>query len=234
MSQSSPDARAVTRALDTLTTTDGGASDDATTTPVRAIAHPVPAEAHRVRTEQGPADGEQVLRWSRRESLLALLARAERGRPLTGDEARTLRHHVETEIREADTARAEAQRQERMGLSAIRAAKALLTRRTTTLRERAEKAETDLERARRIAVALESEVARADAERRAQIARCDVMAARRREEQGRAERAEDRLYILSVTCDAIEREADDPPTARTVLARIRAALNGTDTPSGDA
>ncbi|MEU8717505.1 hypothetical protein [Streptomyces sp. NPDC048663] len=53
------------------------------------------------------ADEEQTLRWARRESLLVLLSRLQRGRPVTESEADTLRTHVETEIREADTARAE-------------------------------------------------------------------------------------------------------------------------------
>lgn len=51
------------------------------------------------------ADEEKTLRWTRRESLLVLLTRLQRGRALTEEEAATLRHHVETEIREADTAR---------------------------------------------------------------------------------------------------------------------------------
>ena len=52
------------------------------------------------------ADEDQALRWARREPLLVLLTRVQRGRALTEDEARTLRHHVETEMHEADTARA--------------------------------------------------------------------------------------------------------------------------------
>ncbi|NUP16603.1 MAG: hypothetical protein HOZ81_10940 [Streptomyces sp.] len=56
--------------------------------------------------DQAPAaDEDHALRWARRESLLVLLTRLQRGRTLTEDETRTLRHHVETEIREADTAR---------------------------------------------------------------------------------------------------------------------------------
>lgn len=51
------------------------------------------------------ADEEQSLRLLRRESLLVLLTRLQRGRTLSEEEAGTLRHHVETEIREADTAR---------------------------------------------------------------------------------------------------------------------------------
>jgi hypothetical protein len=59
------------------------------------------------RAQRTPAaDEDQALRWARREPLLVLLTRVQRGRALTEDEARTLRHHVETEMREADTARA--------------------------------------------------------------------------------------------------------------------------------
>lgn len=64
------------------------------------------AQAEFGRQSKPSGDDEQTLRWARRESLLVLLTRLERGRPLTADEARTLRHHVETELREADTARA--------------------------------------------------------------------------------------------------------------------------------
>ncbi|ELP64164.1 hypothetical protein PV735_05435 [Streptomyces turgidiscabies] len=57
--------------------------------------------------EPGPAAAEeQTLKWTRRGSLLVLLTRLQRGGSLPEDEARTLRHHVETEMREADTARA--------------------------------------------------------------------------------------------------------------------------------
>jgi hypothetical protein len=49
---------------------------------------------------------EQTLRWARRESLLVLLTRLQRGRTLTEDEARTLREHVEHEMREAEQLRA--------------------------------------------------------------------------------------------------------------------------------
>ncbi|WP_030682095.1 hypothetical protein [Streptomyces cellulosae] len=51
------------------------------------------------------AEEEQTLRLLRRESLLVLLTRLQRGRTLSGTEADALRQHVETEIREADTAR---------------------------------------------------------------------------------------------------------------------------------
>lgn len=106
--------------------------------------------------EAPAADEDQALRWARRESLLVLLTRLQRGRPVTAIEAATLRQHVETEMREADTARAEAQRQERIGLSAVRAAKELLARRTTTLRQRAERAEAAIERVRHLAGLIEA------------------------------------------------------------------------------
>lgn len=51
------------------------------------------------------ADEEQTLRLLRRESLLVLLTRLQRGRALTEAEVGTLRQHVETEMREAETAR---------------------------------------------------------------------------------------------------------------------------------
>ncbi|MGW4759560.1 hypothetical protein [Streptomyces chartreusis] len=54
------------------------------------------------------ATNDDSLRFLRRESLLVLLTRLQRGRTLTEEEAGTLRHHVETEMREAETARAAA------------------------------------------------------------------------------------------------------------------------------
>ncbi|MFF7561936.1 hypothetical protein ACFZB4_18435 [Streptomyces pseudovenezuelae] len=69
---------------------------------------PRPAEVvedERPLREQLRADEEQTLRLLRREGLLVLLSRLQRGRPVTEAEANTLRQHVETEIREADTAR---------------------------------------------------------------------------------------------------------------------------------
>ncbi|MFF5186440.1 hypothetical protein ACFY30_22135 [Streptomyces sp. NPDC000345] len=57
-------------------------------------------------TDSPAAEAEQLIRWGRRESLLVLVTRIQRGRTLTDDEARTLRQHVETEMREAETARA--------------------------------------------------------------------------------------------------------------------------------
>jgi hypothetical protein len=63
-------------------------------------------------TDEAPAAHTKTLRWARRESLLVLLTRVQHGRTLTDDEARTLRHHVETEMREAETARERAERAE--------------------------------------------------------------------------------------------------------------------------
>ncbi|MEV7394918.1 hypothetical protein [Streptomyces sp. NPDC091215] len=60
---------------------------------------------HILGAEASDTDEEQTLRLLRRESLLVLLSRLQRGRPVTEAEADTLRTHVETEIREADTAR---------------------------------------------------------------------------------------------------------------------------------
>ncbi|MFJ9754949.1 hypothetical protein [Streptomyces sp. NPDC101149] len=65
---------------------------------------------------KAPADDDQALRWARREPLLVLLARLQRGRILSEDEARTLRQHVEAEMDEADTARKRAeQAEQRLG-----------------------------------------------------------------------------------------------------------------------
>lgn len=86
------------------------------------------------------ADEAQALRWARRESLLVLLTRLQRGRPLTEAEAGTLRHHVETEISDADDARRHASQANEVTAQAKR----LLDRRGRTLRERAESAETEL------------------------------------------------------------------------------------------
>jgi hypothetical protein len=63
------------------------------------------AEAPPAATEAPDADAEQLARWGRREQLLVLVTRVQHGRTLTDDEARTLREHVETEMREAETAR---------------------------------------------------------------------------------------------------------------------------------
>lgn len=62
-------------------------------------------------TDQAPADDEEALRTARRDQLGLLLSRAGRG-VLTPDEATLLRQHVETEMRDADTARARAEQAE--------------------------------------------------------------------------------------------------------------------------
>lgn len=54
---------------------------------------------------EAPATDEQ-LRAARRDSLGVLLARIERGLPVTHAEAQQLRRYVEAEIRDADTSRA--------------------------------------------------------------------------------------------------------------------------------
>ncbi|MFE9935883.1 hypothetical protein [Streptomyces hirsutus] len=69
-------------------------------------------DAEQARHPGSAADEEQTLRWARRESLLVLLTRLQRGRTLTEDEAGALRHHLETEMREADIARADLARYE--------------------------------------------------------------------------------------------------------------------------
>jgi hypothetical protein len=56
-------------------------------------------------TEQAPARDEDAQRTTRRDALRNLLARLERGAMLAEEKA-LLRQHVETEIREHDTARA--------------------------------------------------------------------------------------------------------------------------------
>ncbi|MFG3048113.1 hypothetical protein ACGFZR_24675 [Streptomyces sp. NPDC048241] len=108
-----------------------------------------------------PAADEDALRLLRREGLLVLLTRLQRGRTLTEDEAATLRHHVETEIREANTAREVARGNrahvqhivpeiDRLTAELERAnavtaeTKKLLERRTKTLRRRAQIAEREL------------------------------------------------------------------------------------------
>ncbi|MFF5801616.1 hypothetical protein [Streptomyces albogriseolus] len=113
----SPDARAVVAAVDRLTTqvrrladtrpTPGDAP--ATTADDAEKACPTPLTHNwgcGCPTDEAPAAHTQTLRWARRESLLVLLTRVQHGRTLTDDEARTLRHHVETEMREAEQLRA--------------------------------------------------------------------------------------------------------------------------------
>src|SRR5690606_10439816 len=54
-----------------------------------------------------------AMRTARRDSLAVLLSRAQRGRPLSADEAALLRAAVEAEIREGDAARASERGQQR-------------------------------------------------------------------------------------------------------------------------
>lgn len=188
MSQPSTDARAVVRAIDALTTQVRRAvdrmptpviqqaddTDDDATTPTDdgpCAQHPhaptfnglcggctqYPADMR----QTPAADEEQLLRWARRESLLVLLTRVQHGRTLTEDEARTLRHHIETEMRGADAALERARKAERavdlladshrradLADAVTAETKRLLERRTTTLRKRAEQAEAAIERVR--------------------------------------------------------------------------------------
>jgi hypothetical protein len=118
----SPDTRAVVAAVDRLTTqvrrladtrqtpTVDPVDDDGPTTPDDGEATCPTPLTHNwgcgCPTDEAPAAHTQALRWARRESLLVLVTRVQHGRPLTDDEARTLREHVETEMREAETARA--------------------------------------------------------------------------------------------------------------------------------
>jgi hypothetical protein len=116
VSQTSPDARHLVRALDALTTQVRRIADAVSTradapsgyhpTGVRPEPTTAPDTPSPIAGQTTAADEDQALKWARRESLLVLLTRLQRGRTLTEDEARTLRHHVETEMREADTARA--------------------------------------------------------------------------------------------------------------------------------
>lgn len=109
--------------LDTAETT---AADDAPSGPV--VGHATIGITAAYHGEQAPAS-EQTLRWLRRESLLVLLTRISRGRLFGEDEARTLRTYVETEMTEAEAARAELLRSENA---------------RDHLRQRAESAERDL------------------------------------------------------------------------------------------
>ncbi|MFF1282185.1 hypothetical protein [Streptomyces sp. NPDC058299] len=70
---------------------------------------PEPVDPRGILGVEAPAaDEEQLLRWARRESLLVLVTRVQHGRTLTADEARILRQHVETEMREAEITQAKA------------------------------------------------------------------------------------------------------------------------------
>jgi hypothetical protein len=138
VSQPSPDAKAVVRALADLTTQvrrladarqsdfalTPDAADDAPTTAackergpwgdahacIRPAQHDGDHEAHDGcgwrgdETNEAPATDEDSLRAARRDSLLVLLSRAERG-VLKPHEAELLRNHVEAEIHEGNTSR---------------------------------------------------------------------------------------------------------------------------------
>lgn len=94
-----------------------------------------------IREQIPAADGDaQTLRWARRESLLVLVTRAQCGHPLAEDEVRTLREHVETEMREAEAARADVARYEEV--------QGEMNERAIDLTRRAERAEATLERVR--------------------------------------------------------------------------------------
>jgi hypothetical protein len=123
VSQTSHDAKAIVRALDALTT-EVRRIADARQTPVVRVGDDVTTTADDGEatcptplthnwgcgcpTDEAPAAHTQTLRWARRESLLVLVTRVQHGRTLTENEARTLRHHVETEMREAEQVRAKA------------------------------------------------------------------------------------------------------------------------------
>ncbi|WP_330236129.1 hypothetical protein [Streptomyces sp. NBC_00566] len=144
----SPDLRAVVRAIDALTTQVKRVADaqatpvavirDGVTTPLDAPTTTAVVDAYALAdgTEAGfraalAATDEDTLRLLRREGLLVLLTRLQRGRTLTEDEAGTLRHHVEAEIREANTARAVA----RGNLAHVRRIVPEIDRLTTELAE---------------------------------------------------------------------------------------------------
>ncbi|GHA01112.1 hypothetical protein ACFOOM_12395 [Streptomyces echinoruber] len=87
---------------------------------VRTIAHHVPTEAYTGWTDQAPADDEDAQRTARRTSMRTLLDRAEHRLidTLGVSGAALLRQHVETEIRDADQARAlAAQAQDLLGVA---------------------------------------------------------------------------------------------------------------------
>lgn len=93
------------------------------------------------------ADAEGNQRDARRTRLRLLLARLDRGVPLTEDERALLRQDIESEIRDADAARRSAE----LADSVVAQTKSLLERRTTKLRHRAERAEAAIGRARALA-----------------------------------------------------------------------------------
>ncbi|MFC8987881.1 hypothetical protein [Streptomyces sp. NPDC057115] len=175
MSQPSPDARHVARAVDALTTqvrriadavsTPAAALGDAPTTtaddgPTRRLHHwfPISQQQAEEMNEsasliqqwaagayvQARAAEEDAQRTARRTSLRVILDRASRGVILRTDEAALLRQHVEAEQRDADTARRNAE----LADAVTAETKRLKERRTTTLRERAERAEAAIKRVR--------------------------------------------------------------------------------------
>lgn len=105
------------RIADALTLTYDGTPDDSPTTPDDGpcAQHPgapviggMCGACTQYPADMRPAlasDEDQAQRWARREPLLVLLTRIQRGRPLTEDEATLLRQHIEAEMRDADTAR---------------------------------------------------------------------------------------------------------------------------------
>lgn len=182
-------------------------------------------------TEQVPAaDENQALRWSRRESLLVLLTRLQRGRALTEGEAATLRQHVETEMREADTARTEALR---------------LTRTDRTLRGHLDQARADLDRAKEIErdrdrLAAERDrwqerAAEARHERDVAVEDLAIASRLRDEAQAAIERVrkalDDRPPILNAEGQGV---SDYETGWRDHDHVVRAALDGTDQPTTEA
>jgi chromosome segregation ATPase len=239
----SPDARAVVRALDALTTqvrrladTRRTPADDATTTAddgPRCVQCGSPNVRYRNYREQPfcwpcangeqqapAADEDQALRWARREPLLVLLTRLQRGRTLTEEEATLLRQHVETEMRDADTARekagdlAETYKHER--------------RRGDALAEERNAAWAELKREQQASAGLAGKIR----EQREVLAR---VRAELEQAQTRAEELEDELRRWHA---AVERVRDAARWARQnypgmvqVHARLTDALDGTEQPT---
>ena len=100
---SSLDPRAFAHVVGQLTTQVQRIADALTTTAARAVADASSAEQADFALAPTPTD-EDALRAARRDSLLVLLSRAERG-VLKPHEAELLRNHVEAEIHEGNTSR---------------------------------------------------------------------------------------------------------------------------------
>lgn len=166
--------------------------------------------------QQARADEEQTLRWTRRESLLVLLTRLQRGRPVTAAEADTLRQHVETEISEADTARSVAAGNKQ--------------------HVQVMYAELESHRAAHEAWKGEAEAARAELQRYAEAESADAAAGSYAERAERAEAAIERVRAHAT--DAETRYAhgrNDYEIGKHDLARtVLAALDGTDSLAADA